>query len=111
MMPIHHGQLFYNVEEKVLVLFFEVLEVIFNLLNCHFDRFLLQLVAGKLFQPTPSFPALQFLDSIEKGSNAEKAGLKQNDYVLEVSFLFLHQMFLPIPYSLDQCNQCHFDAT
>jgi SH3 and multiple ankyrin repeat domains protein len=42
-------------------------------------------VAGKLFQPTPSFPALQFLDSIEKGSNADKAGLKQNDYVLEVS--------------------------
>ncbi|CAF2809652.1 unnamed protein product [Rotaria sp. Silwood2] len=42
-------------------------------------------VAGKLFQPTPSFPALQFLDSIEKGSNADKAGLKQNDYVLEIN--------------------------
>lgn len=51
-----------------------------------FDDFLLDLVAGKLFQPTPSFPALQFLDSIEKGSNAEKAGLKENDYVLEVEF-------------------------
>jgi hypothetical protein len=45
------------------------------------------IVVGKLFQPTPSFPALQFLDSIEKGSNADKAGLKQNDYVLEVSFI------------------------
>ena len=44
------------------------------------------IVAGKLFQPSPSFPALQFLDSIEKGSNADKAGLKQNDYVLEVNF-------------------------
>ena len=44
----------------------------------------LVLVAGRLFHPTPSFPALQFLDSIEKGSNADKAGLKQNDYVLEV---------------------------
>ncbi|CAF4457701.1 unnamed protein product, partial [Rotaria sp. Silwood2] len=42
-------------------------------------------IAGKLFQPTPSFPALQFLDSIEKGSNADKAGLKQNDYVLEIN--------------------------
>ncbi|CAF3557332.1 unnamed protein product [Adineta steineri] len=42
-------------------------------------------VVGKLFQPTPSFPALQFLDSIEKGSNADKAGLKQNDYVLEIN--------------------------
>ncbi len=46
----------------------------------------MKIVAGKLFQPTPSFPALQFLDSIEKSSNADKAGLKQNDYVLEVSF-------------------------
>lgn len=44
-------------------------------------------VAGKLFQPSPSFPALQFLDIIEKGSNAEKAGLKQNDYVLQVKNL------------------------
>ncbi|CAF3564455.1 unnamed protein product [Rotaria socialis] len=43
------------------------------------------LVAGKLFQPSPSFPALQFLGSIEKGSNADKAGLKQNDYVLEIN--------------------------
>ncbi|CAF0935373.1 unnamed protein product, partial [Didymodactylos carnosus] len=43
--------------------------------------------AGKLFNPTPSFPALQFLDSIEKGSNADKAGLKQNDYVLEINNL------------------------
>jgi hypothetical protein len=52
-------------------------------------------VAGKLFQPTASFPALQFLDSIENSSNADKAGLKQNDYVLEVSlyiiFLFLNK--------------------
>ena len=46
------------------------------------------LVAGKFFEPTRSFPALQFLDSIEKGSNAEKAGLKQNDYVLEVNLSF-----------------------
>lgn len=59
------------------------------------------LVAGQLFQPNPSFPALQFLDSIEKNSNADKAGLKQNDYVLEVrslfslfSFLFWSLMFL-----------------
>ncbi|CAF1244048.1 unnamed protein product [Rotaria sp. Silwood1] len=43
------------------------------------------LITGKLFQPTPSFPALQFLDSIERGSNADKAGLKKNDYVLEIN--------------------------
>ena len=47
------------------------------------------LVVGTLFHPTPSFPALQFLDTIEKGSNADRAGLKQNDYVLEVTRLAL----------------------
>ena len=45
---------------------------------------LFRTVVGSSFQPTASFPALQFLDSIEKGSNADKAGLKQYDYVLEV---------------------------
>lgn len=45
-------------------------------------------VVGTSFQPSPSFPALQFLDTIEKGSNAEKAGLKQHDYVLEVTLHF-----------------------
>ncbi len=62
---------------------------ILNNLNKIFSFFSI-IVAGKLFQPTPSFPALQFLDSIEKGSNADKAGLKQNDYVLQVKrFLFI----------------------
>ncbi|CAF3622390.1 unnamed protein product, partial [Rotaria sp. Silwood2] len=41
------------------------------------------IIAGKLFQPSPSFFALHFLDSIEEGSNADKVALKQNDYVLE----------------------------
>ncbi len=86
MIHIHHVLLFYKEEKKDLDLFFEDLEVnnwIFNQIK----KFILfVIVAGKLFQPTPSFPALQFLDSIEKGSNADKAGLKQNDYVLEVNF-------------------------
>ncbi|CAF0795806.1 unnamed protein product [Didymodactylos carnosus] len=42
-------------------------------------------VVGQVFNPTPSHPALQFLDIIEEGSNADKAGLKQNDYVLEIN--------------------------
>ena len=64
---------------------------------------------GKLFQPTPSFPALQFLDSIEKGSNADRAGLKQNDYVLEVSFIRAESS-LNGRFSLDQWHQRHFNA-
>lgn len=75
-------------------------------------HFLWNLVAGKLFQPTPSFPALQFLDSIEKGSNADKAGLKQNDYVLEVNktrfFHWKTQCFL---FDKDQRYQCYFNAS
>jgi len=69
-----------------LVLFFEDREVVFSFLffALLFNRTNFELVAGKYFQPSPSFPALQFLDSIEKGSNAEKAGLKHNDFVLEV---------------------------
>jgi len=77
--------LFYKEEKKVLDLFLEDREVKFGFIKIIQQKFLL-IVAGKLFQPSPSFPALQFLDSIEKGSNADKAGLKQNDYVLQVNF-------------------------
>jgi len=73
---------------------------------------LFNIVAGKLFQPTPSFPALQFLDSIEKSSNADKAGLKQNDYVLEVSFTKKkkNNCFVNLKFLIDQWYQCHFHA-
>ena len=73
---------------------------------------MLILVAGKLFTPSPSFPALQFLDSIEKGSNADKPGLKQNDYVLEVDFSFkFSSFFLIFLDRIDQWYQCYFNAT
>lgn len=36
------------------------------------------------FEPTPEIPALQFLENVDKGSNAEKAGLKPFDFVIEV---------------------------
>jgi len=78
--------LFYKEEKKVLDLFLEDREVNrFLICKTNYRNNLFLIVAGKLFQPTPSFPALQYLDSIEKGSNADKAGLKQNDYVLQVS--------------------------
>ena len=36
------------------------------------------------FQPTPEFPALQYLDSVDPGSQAERAGLRGGDFILEV---------------------------
>lgn len=37
------------------------------------------------FEPSLDCPALQFLESVDKESNAEKAGLKQLDFVLEIN--------------------------
>ena len=36
------------------------------------------------FQPTPEFPALQYLDSVDPGSQAERAGLRGGDFIMEV---------------------------
>ena len=38
------------------------------------------------FSPTKEFPALQYLDRVEKGSAADKAGLKPGDFLIEVCF-------------------------
>ena len=37
------------------------------------------------FQPTPQFPALQYIGEVDKGGIAEKAGLRANDFVLEIN--------------------------
>ena len=37
------------------------------------------------FRPTAEFPALQYLDSIDPGSAADRAGLKPGDFILEVN--------------------------
>jgi len=37
------------------------------------------------FEPTPEVPALQFLESVDRDSNADKAGLKPLDFVLEIN--------------------------
>lgn len=37
------------------------------------------------FEPTVDCPALQFLESVDKDSNADKAGLKPFDFVLEIN--------------------------
>ena len=56
-----------------------------------YDHLILYLSAqlkpnGELdFRPTAEFPALQYLDSIDPGSAADRAGLKAGDFILEVS--------------------------
>ena len=37
------------------------------------------------FHPTPEFPALQYLDNVDPGSRADRAGLKPGDFILEVN--------------------------
>ena len=37
------------------------------------------------FSPTPSFPALQYLDRVDRDSAADKAGLKSGDFLLEIN--------------------------
>ncbi|XP_066931632.1 SH3 and multiple ankyrin repeat domains protein 3-like isoform X3 [Clytia hemisphaerica] len=37
------------------------------------------------FQPSPQFPALQYIGEVDKGGVAEKAGLKPGDFVLEIN--------------------------
>ena len=40
--------------------------------------------ATSAFKPSKGFPALQYLEHVDKGSPAEKANLKRGDFVLEV---------------------------
>ncbi|KAH3738659.1 SH3 and multiple ankyrin repeat domains protein 3-like isoform X2 [Dreissena polymorpha] len=37
------------------------------------------------FRPTPEFPALQYLDSVDPGSVSDRAGLKGGDFILEIN--------------------------
>ena len=48
--------------------------------------FLAQNTAGSSldFTPTADFPALQYLDRVDKNSPADRAGLKPGDFLLEV---------------------------
>lgn len=54
------------------------------------------------FTPTPAFPALQYLESVDEGGVAWQAGLRTGDFLIEVrqktiSFPFPHQQVDPGP--------------
>ena len=36
------------------------------------------------FTPTPAFPALQYLESVDEGGVAWRAGLRMGDFLIEV---------------------------
>ena len=36
------------------------------------------------FAPTPAFPALQYLESVDQGGVAWRAGLRTGDFLIEV---------------------------
>lgn len=40
------------------------------------------------FQPTAEVPALQYFERVEPNTPADRAGIKNGDYLLEVSRLF-----------------------
>lgn len=40
------------------------------------------------FTPTPAFPALQYLESVDEGGVAWRAGLRMGDFLIEVKILF-----------------------
>ena len=60
------------------------------------------------FKPTPRYPALQYLESVEERGNAYIAGLRSGDYILKVSYLkaCLDYIYYPWPWtcSLDPCD-------
>ena len=71
-------------------------------ININGDRFILFSFVSFLPGDSPGFrhppndaPAMQYLDTVDKGSVADKAGLKGGDFILEVCTFFLF-FFFPI---------------
>lgn len=46
------------------------------------------------FTPTPAFPALQYLESVDEGGVAWQAGLRTGDFLIEVRAPSLENIFL-----------------
>lgn len=60
------------------------------------------------FTPTPAFPALQYLESVDEGGVAWRAGLRMGDFLIEVNLneerhsAIKHQFVSPCTF-LGQC--------
>lgn len=55
------------------------------------------------FTPTPAFPALQYLESVDVEGVAWRAGLRTGDFLIEVSFI--------LPFTADGANDHLEDET
>lgn len=49
------------------------------------------------FTPTPAFPALQYLESVDEGGVAWRAGLRMGDFLIEVPACPAVQIYSPVP--------------
>ena len=58
-----------------------------------YSLFVFNLVPTSTFKPTPEIPAFQFVGSIDRNGSAEKASLKEGDYLIEVSFYKLFESY------------------
>lgn len=43
------------------------------------------------FTPTPAFPALQYLESVDEGGVAWRAGLRMGDFLIEVRHIYSYK--------------------
>ena len=48
------------------------------------------------FTPTPAFPALQYLESVDEGGVAWRAGLRMGDFLIEVILRFTTALWVVI---------------
>lgn len=46
------------------------------------------------FTPTPAFPALQYLESVDEGGVAWRAGLRMGDFLIEVTGMLTEALLL-----------------
>lgn len=63
----------------------------FKYTSCHFCSVFLAQTPIEEFTPTPAFPALQYLESVDEGGVAWRAGLRMGDFLIEVKCLHLKQ--------------------
>lgn len=56
-----------------------------------YNNYVFILVPTSIFKPTPEVPAFQFVGSIDRNGSADKASLKEGDYLIEVCHFNLNE--------------------